>query len=242
MKPGEILQQNAHRGFIPPPTWLAYQSWRNVIFLHWGIDQEVIMPYLPAHAGIKPDLYNGKAWLSLVGFEVANARPRCLPPLPGVSFFNELNLRTYVKYGNDHGTVFLHIDADNSLTVGLNRLIGLPYHKAAIDTSEQHLSYRDRHDGGSNQMAVEWLASDKPLAPKSELDCWLTERYATYQQNGNAVHRYPIHHPEWQLQSVELNKDPLSYRWKDLTLTGHDMALAHYSQGVDVLFWMRERI
>jgi hypothetical protein len=70
----------------------------------------------------------------------------------------------------------------------------------------------------------------------------LTERYADYQQNGNAVHRYPIHHPEWQLRSVDLNKAFLNYRWNDLTLTGADMALAHYSQGVDVLFWMREHI
>ncbi|WP_237151154.1 DUF2071 domain-containing protein [Pontibacter actiniarum] len=56
------------------------------------------------------DLFKGKPWVSLVAFTMEKIRSRNLPYFSPVSNFDEINIRTYVKYNNKAGVYFRSIE------------------------------------------------------------------------------------------------------------------------------------
>ncbi|MFC9419848.1 DUF2071 domain-containing protein, partial [Bacillus mobilis] len=44
--------------YFPLPV---YQSWADVVFLHWRIPVAVALPYMPP--GVEPDVYAGSTWV-----------------------------------------------------------------------------------------------------------------------------------------------------------------------------------
>jgi uncharacterized protein len=238
--PKEILKQRSHRPFdLPEEPWIMYQDWDNVIFLHWRIDKDALEPLLPK--GVYLDLFEGEAWLSLVIFRVQHAHPRLIPPIPGIADFNEINLRTYVTDGSIPGITFFDIKANNCLQVFLNRMVGLPYKKAAI---RREVNVVDKYITGHREeyfVDIEYIKG-APLKEKSNIDKWLTERYCSYQQINNKLFRYPIHHMEWPLKKVNLTKASVDYHYKKIQLSVKDIAIIHYSEGVSVLFWLMKKV
>jgi len=220
--------------------WVSYQSWQKVIFMHWQFDPEIIRPLFPSHRGLELDTFNGRAWMSLVGFNVDNAHVRYLPAVPGLSSITELNLRTYVKFNGQPGIILLHIDTNNRWAARLYRLLGLPYHHADVQNELPHeFKYSKANAGAAN---IRWQAGNK-IATKSALEVWLTERYCSYQQVGKNLYCYPVCHFPWQLQEVILQTNEISYNSPGgISLAGNTMALAHYSEGVEALFYMRKKI
>src|SRR3954451_15209810 len=97
---GEVGQAPgvAQRGDRPSPVpdgpWVMAQSWLDLLFAHWAVPAEVLRPHVPAALSI--DTYDGGAWLGITPFEVSGLRPRGMPPVPRLSRFPELNVRTYV--------------------------------------------------------------------------------------------------------------------------------------------------
>ena len=51
-------------------------SWRHLLASHWPVDPNLLAEGLPD--GLSLDLWEGKAWLSIVPFEMANVSPRGL--------------------------------------------------------------------------------------------------------------------------------------------------------------------
>ncbi len=71
-----------------------YQKWRELLFVHWTFDPDEIQATLPP--GLRVDTFEGRAYVGVVPFYMRDIRPRFCPPLPWISDFLELNLRTYV--------------------------------------------------------------------------------------------------------------------------------------------------
>lgn len=116
------------------------QSWRNLLFLHWPFEPDVIQASLPD--GLEVDTFGGRAYVGVVPFSMEKVRPVGLPPVPGLSWFGELNLRTYV-IGPDGspGVWFYSLDADQRIAVWLARQVfALPYHHATI-RGERQIGY-----------------------------------------------------------------------------------------------------
>ena len=61
------------------------QAWRNLAFLHWEIDPDLIQQTLPP--GLTVDTFEGKAFIGIVPFYMRHVRPVYLPSVPGISFF-----------------------------------------------------------------------------------------------------------------------------------------------------------
>ena len=76
---------------------------------NYPVPTEVLKPYIPN--GVELDLYNNKAYVSLVGFMFKKTKLFQIP-IPWLGTFEEINLRFYVarKEGNEikRGVVFIN--------------------------------------------------------------------------------------------------------------------------------------
>lgn len=62
------------------------------------------------------DFFEGKQWVSLVAFTMEKIRRKNLPSFPPISDFNEINIRTYVKYKKKTGVYFLSIEGGTKIS------------------------------------------------------------------------------------------------------------------------------
>jgi uncharacterized protein len=211
--PPDVLDITAHRPWpLPDEPWLMTQSWHDLLFAHWPIDAAVLRALVPAELPL--DLYEGRAFVGVVPFDMTNVAPRLVPALPLVSAFAELNVRTYVKVGNKPGVYFFSLDAESLLAVTAARtLIGLPYFHADMNVHREdgwvHYRCVRLTSASADRPAAEFVARYRPLgqphAPAAgTLKHFLTERYCLYTVDAHArVHRLEIHHPPWPLQGAE---------------------------------------
>nr|WP_256199118.1 DUF2071 domain-containing protein [Verrucomicrobium spinosum] len=109
-----------------------YQTWSHLLFLHWEWDAAAIQRTLPS--GLHVDTFGGSAWVGLVPFFMRNIRPRYLPAVPWVSYFLELNVRTYVHDDEGRpGVWFYSLDCNQPLAVWTAQtFFHLPYQHARM--------------------------------------------------------------------------------------------------------------
>ncbi|MEY3965099.1 MAG: hypothetical protein RL263_268, partial [Bacteroidota bacterium] len=74
--------------------------WENLIMANYAVDPEILKPYLPN--GVELDFFEGKTYVSLVGFMFKNTRIFGVP-VPFLGTFEEVNLRFYVKRQDRRG-------------------------------------------------------------------------------------------------------------------------------------------
>jgi len=173
-----------------PPV--MYQRWRGLLFAHWPLEPEAVARTLPP--GLRVDTFEGRAWVGIVPFWMAGVRPRGCPPVPGISNFLELNLRTYVvDEAGVPGVWFYSLDASGWLAVTLaRRLWGLPYYHASMSG---HLRADGTHVFTSTRRGARHTVAEtfqyRPMgeaftARPGSLECFLVERYALYSKAGHA--------------------------------------------------------
>ena len=80
----------------PQPTtpWVMRQTWHDLLFMHWPVSIESLRPHIPPSLTI--DKFDGQAWIAVVPFRMSRIAPHGLFPVPWLSAFPELNVRTYV--------------------------------------------------------------------------------------------------------------------------------------------------
>lgn len=234
-----ILSAITHRPFeLPDGKWKYYQEWNNALFFHWTIPFEILRKCVPKNFNI--DTIDGKYYVSLVAFTMEKIRPKYLPSISFISDFEEINLRTYIDNDNKKGVYFLNIEAEKLLSTFIAKaLSGLPYEKSNIKRTEKR--YISKNSKKGFYLNTEFEIKNK-LQCKTELDKWLTERYCLYLDNENEFYRYDIHHKEWEIKSVEIKQLNLNYKIGDINLSDRQPNLTHYSDGVKVIAWKRQRV
>jgi uncharacterized protein YqjF (DUF2071 family) len=247
--PADILATRWHRDTTPPAgPWVQRQSWLDFLFLHWTVDPAVLRPFVPAP--LELDLHEGRAYVGVIPFQMAGTTLRGLPDIPGFSRFLELNVRTYVRYGDRRGVYFLSLEADNRLIVRVARAwYHLPYQDARMATAMTGGSPIDRTGArfrytstrthrGSPPAAFEatWQVG-RPLgiAQAGTLEAWLCEQYALFVVDGGAVLRGDVHHVPWPLHTVEV-EITTNTMGAALGIEGPP-AHAMFSPGVDTVMW-----
>jgi uncharacterized protein YqjF (DUF2071 family) len=124
------LDRLAARG-KPPGNPIMHQRWNNLLFLHWPIEPALLRPLIPEPLQI--DTFEGQAWIGITPFALSHLHLTNLPPLPGLSAFDELNVRTYVHYRDYPGIWFFSLDASKAIPATAARFFFmLPYFKAQI--------------------------------------------------------------------------------------------------------------
>ena len=211
-----ILREVSHRPWLMPDRpWVMTQTWHDLLFAHWPVDAAALATLVPP--AFELDRFDGQAWLGIVPFRMTNVAPRCVPAVPGLSAFPELNVRTYVTVGGKAGVYFFSLDAGSRLAVrAARRLFNLPYYTATmkVDRRGGSVVYASRRRGGSAASArgprahAELLAEYEPSGPvfepaRGSLEHFLTERYCLYALDRRSrPYRLDIHHPPWPLQAA----------------------------------------
>lgn len=237
------LAETTHRPWpLPGRAWLMGQTWYSLLFAHWPVSPEALRPLIPKP--LELDLREGQAWLGVTPFVVAGLRVRGTPPLPWLSRFPELNVRTYVDYGGRPGIYFFSLDAARLAAVAAaRRAYRLPYFHAEMSTRPQAgaVHYESKRID-SNRLSVELRARYGPTGPRlpvdnGSLERWLAERYCLYlvDERGRAL-RAEIHHPPWPLQpaTAAIERNTMA---RPLGLELDSTPLLHYSVRQDTLIW-----
>lgn len=236
----KITKYTDHRTApMPGFPWVMFQTWEDVFAMHVPVDIEVLDPHVPDE--LKLDSYGGQAWISIFPFYLRNLSLRGLPRFPYFHKFLELNVRTYVSYKGIPGVYFFSLDAEKIIPVLGARTATLPYFKARMSRTDTDgwmtYSSRRQFDGAAYFNAKYKVTSDAKTAAPDTLDHWLFERYRLYKTIGNRVVHISIHHLPWKLAKVSFSYDGDSI---NSMLPGNiegTPAVAHYSPGLDTLFW-----
>jgi uncharacterized protein YqjF (DUF2071 family) len=234
----ELLIETPHRPYeLPKGNWVYYQEWNRAIFLHWEISFDILRKLVPEKLVL--DSFDGKYYVSLVAFTMEKIRPRFFPSVSFISNFDEINVRTYVEYQGKKGVYFLNIEAGKLIsTIIAKSLSGLPYKKSYIKREEGNYIAQDKNN---SSFKINYKIQDF-ITNKSVLDLWLTERYCLYLQQNSTIFRYDIHHKEWELNNIEIENLKVDYTIGDLKLFGLIPNFVHYSRGVEVVSWKKEKL
>lgn len=180
------------------------QRWAGLLFLHWPVDPALIAERLPA--GLHVDTFEGKAWLGVVPFFMDRVRPVGLPPVPWLSWFMELNVRTYVH--DDHGNAgvwFFSLDCNRPLAVEIaRRAFHLPYEHAVMRSvrSGNRIEYHSRRKAPGAldaAFAYEMPAATRAAEPDT-LEWFVVERYLLFSADpAGKIFSGRVHHDPYQI-------------------------------------------
>ncbi|CAN5156087.1 DUF2071 domain-containing protein [soil metagenome] len=257
-KYSNTLKNFNHRPFaLEQSDWVLNQSWSNLLFAHWPVSTEALRALVPA--ALELDLYDGQAYIAVVPFEMREVSPRYLPSVPALSFFLELNVRTYVCYKGKPGVYFFSLDASNPIAVWLAcNLYHLPYfnakmlsqksesvaapdHKQFTYSSMRSASSVGKAGSKNSTDLAELDVSYEPSGPvyrshAGSLEHFLTERYCLFTVYGSTVYRGDIHHGPWPLQQAkaEFRKNTMT---APLGLELKGEPILHFVENIDTVEW-----
>ncbi|MFB3813592.1 MAG: YqjF family protein [Terriglobales bacterium] len=265
-KIAQILATTEHRPWpLPHRPWVQVQAWNHLLFAHWAVDSDYLRPMLPRELPL--DIYDGRAWVGVTPFVVTGLGPRGLPPIPGVSRFCELNVRTYTSgLDGKPGVYFFSLDCESLLAViGARIGHGLPYLYARMfaDVVEGEVRFYCRrmdvdrarpefHGNVSPDLELlrtraEFRGRYRPAGPvrlraPGTVEHFLTERYCLYTVQRGRVYRAQIHHVQWPLQDASADVEANTMALADGIRLPDSPPLLHYAKRLKVMVWAEERI
>lgn len=185
-------------------------NWENIIMANYEIDPKILEPFVPK--GVELDLYNGKAYVSLVGFMFKKTKLFNIP-IPYFGTFEEINLRFYVirKDGNQikRGVVFINETIPYPIVAWMaNKLYKEHYtvvptrHSITNDFESKKVKFEWKINNSWNSINVE--ASNKSHNMKTgTLEKFIYEHYFGYTKiDENNTEEYRLQHPSWKINSV----------------------------------------
>ncbi len=200
----------------------GYQSWRRLTFIHWRVPVESIQRLLPNP--LRVDSFDGSAWIGLVPFSMERIRPWWSPSVPGISWFLETNVRTYVRHPDGTtGVWFFSLEANSWLAVTIARRIwNLPYYRAVLSLSSSRRDAAERINCQGirrvdaqigYRLTTEVPVSRSPAeAVPGSLEHFLVERYTLFAvDHQGSLFSGQVHHDPYQIcpASVEIQLNSL---------------------------------
>lgn len=184
--------------------------WENLIMANYPVNPEVLKPYLPK--GVELDLYENKAYVSLVGFMFKKTSLFNIP-IPFFGTFEEINLRFYVKRieGNSikRGVVFINETVPyKSVAWVANKLykehyIAIPTkNEIEITPTSKNIKYHWKINKEWNHIAVNTAINSEQMLADS-IEEFIFEHYYGYTKINNKLSQeYNINHPRWLINKV----------------------------------------
>ncbi len=193
------------------PSPFLTAEWRHLVMLNFEIDPRVLRDRVPR--GTELDFWNGRTFVSLVGFRFLNTRVLGLR-IPFHTNFDEVNLRFYVRHksGDEwrRGVVFIKEIVPRAAIALVARwayneqYIALPM-KSVVDPpveSNRHhglIRYSWKWERCWNEVSATISGEPMPLVAGSEEE-FITEHYWGYAaQQDRSTLEYRVEHPSWRV-------------------------------------------
>lgn len=189
-------------------------EWRNLIMANYAVDPEILKPYLPAKTEL--DFFNGKTYVSLVGFLFANTRIRGIR-IPFHVNFEEVNLRFYVKHFENgiwkRGVVFVkEIVPKPAISFVANTVYKEKYcrmrmkHFLSVNNGEMQTGYHWKNNGSWNYIEATAASTAQDIVSGTEEE-FIAEHYFGYSRyNAETTYEYEVMHPKWQIHPLHQYK------------------------------------
>jgi len=188
-------------------------AWQHLAMLNYEVDSRLLSSFIPD--GTELDCWNGRTFVSLVGFRFVRTKLFGLLPIPMHSNFDEVNLRFYVRRQADsrgnrevrRGVVFLRelvprrAIAFVARTFYNENYLALPMAHEIRPVGDQDLSVAYRWRGGKcwNEINLE-TAGNAELPGDGSEEQFITEHYWGYAaQPGGGCVEYRVMHPSWRV-------------------------------------------
>ena len=185
-------------------------NWENIIMANYEIDPTILKPYLPK--GVEFDLYNGKCYISLVGFMFKDTKLFNIP-IPFFGNFEEINLRFYVKRKEGdfikRGVVFINETIPYPIVAWVaNKLYNEHYtvvptkHEIIIEKNSRKVIFEWLVNKKWNFIAVTTSNTSEKMKADS-LESFIYEHYYGYTKIAeNKTEEYKLQHPSWKVNQV----------------------------------------
>ncbi len=176
--------------------------WEHLAIVSYPVDDALLTPRLAP--GLELDRLDGRAHVSLVAFMFRDTRVRGVR-WPGHVNFPEINLRFYVRSGDQRGVMFVREIVPRRAISSVARLVyNEPYVTRRIDARIDHSEERIEaaytlHDGGPQRISVR-AGADPVLPPEDSTEHWFKEHQWGYgvDHRGRAL-TYEVRHPHWRV-------------------------------------------
>jgi uncharacterized protein YqjF (DUF2071 family) len=234
----------------PMGRWWLRNRWDELAFVHHSYPPAVVQALLPD--GLTVDTFDDLAWVSLVPFQMSDATPRLIPPVPWVSAFAETNVRTYVVDSAGNRAVwFFSLEASRLSIVAFARLLlGFPYvwSRMSIERTadtRRYVTTQRRWPSSPASATDVTIEIGDVIEEPTDLDVFLTARWGTvvkWPARRGRLRHHPVDHPEWTLRDAVLT---------DYTDTSFEAAglpspisapIVRYVDSIDARFARPERV
>lgn len=180
--------------------------WCNLFLANYPVADALLEKRLPP--GLALDRREGQAFVSLVAFQFLDTRVLGVP-WPGFRDFAELNLRFYVRRGEERGVVFVREFVPQRLTAWIARVLyNEPYLAAPlmgqVREHNQQITAEYALTFAGKQHAITVTGTKPALRPaESSSEHWFKEHHWGYgtTRSGKLI-RYQVDHPVWDVHPV----------------------------------------
>ena len=175
--------------------------------LNYEVNPRLLTQHAPRDTEV--DSFQGKAFVSLVGFRFLRAKLFGVFPLPFHANFEEVNLRFYVRRRegseNRRGVVFIREIVPKHAVAQIARLVyGENYsryamrHRVCTNGTSKTAEYQWKLDG--KWCTLHAQSSGSPALPvKGSLEQFITEHYWGYAARRDRCFEYHVSHAPWRV-------------------------------------------
>jgi hypothetical protein len=184
-------------------------EWNNLLMLNYAVDASLLKRFVPA--GTELDAFEGKTYISLVGFEFNRTRVLGFA-VPFHQAFEEVNLRFYVKRESKRGVVFIGELVPKYAVAAIARFafnenyscVPMSHRietSAGGDVSEAEYAWGSGPDRCVMRIETEGASF---LPPDGSLSQFITEHYWGYaKQSDGGCLEYEVQHPRWYVWAAK---------------------------------------
>jgi uncharacterized protein YqjF (DUF2071 family) len=194
-----------------PGDPLLYADWERVLFLHFEAPVEILRREVgvPLHV----DTYEGRGIISLAAVTMGRFRPARWGAgilMPAVREQRFLNLRTYARWDDEPGAVFLWGWLSRPFGMPLPGGRQSPYSFADVQFEHALPENRVRgrvKAGGDLQFAYSGTTEGAPpqACVPGSLSAFALERYTGFFRRGTETRIFRAWHPAWQQTAARVN-------------------------------------